>query len=81
MQANKDKGVTLKATMGELIDAFGEEKVKDFVMKKTADAGYKEEYVRTNRNIIGNWLMIGLFIVLFAVLSMVVLEFIDKDKR
>ena len=81
VQANKDKGVTLKATMGELIDAFGEEKVKDFVMKKTADAGYKEEYVRTNRNIISNWLMIGLFIVLFAVLSTVVLEFIDKDKR
>ena len=49
--------------------------------EKTAAAAYKAEYEQSGGNIIFNWLMLGLYIAVFAILSTVVLELIDKDKR
>ena len=71
----------MKTNVGDLIDLIGEEKVKDFVQNKTAQAAHKPEYELTTRNILNNWLILGLFILIFAVLATIVLELIDKDKR
>ena len=64
-----------------MIDIFGEENVRSFVQEKTAAAAYKAEYEQSGGNIFFNWLMLGLYIAVFAILSTVVLELIDKDKR
>ena len=64
-----------------LMDIFGEENVKQFIQEKTAQAAYKQEYERSFENIAGNWVMLVLFILLFAGLATIVLEMIDKDKR
>ncbi len=76
-----DRTVTLKATMGNIFDLFGEEKIKKLVQQKTAEAAYTPEYVRTKENIVRNWLMIGVFIVVFSIAATIVLELIDRDKR
>ena len=81
LQAQRDRTITLKTTMGEVMDFFGEENVKDFIQEKTAAAAYKKEYASSAVNVIRNWLMLGVFILVFALLSTVVLELIDKDKR
>ena len=56
VRENMDRTFTLKTTVGELLDIFGEDDVKAAVQKKTAEAAYKAEYERTARNIAGNWL-------------------------
>ena len=81
VQAQRDKTFTAKTTVGEIFDLLGEENIKEFVQKKTSEASYKPEYVRTTRNIVNNWLYLGLFILVFAALATVALELIDKDKR
>ena len=81
IQARRDKEITLKTTVGEVIDLFGKENVKEFVEKKTAAAAYKPEYESSRKNIAKNWLMLGVFIVVFAMMATIVLELIDKDKR
>jgi hypothetical protein len=81
IQSQRDKTLTVKATVGELMEIVGEDNVKEFVMRKTAEASRKPEYERTVGNIVGNWLMLGLFILAFAGLATIVLEMIDKDKR
>ena len=81
LKAQRDKTFTLKMTIGELLDIVGEDNVKDLVMRKTAAASQKPEYDRTMPNIVKNWLMLGLFIFVFAALATIVLELIDKDKR
>lgn len=48
---------------------------------ETARYAQKAEYATTISNIMGCWLHLVIFIVLFAALAMLVLEFIDKDKR
>ena len=81
VKAQRDKTFTVKMTLGELLDIVGEENMKDLVRNKTAAASQKPEYAKTVGNILKNWLMLGLFIFVFAALATIVLELIDKDKR
>ena len=81
LKAQRDKTITVKTTVGEIMDLFGEENVKEFVQQKTAEAAHKDEYENSLRNIAKNWLMLGVFILAFAMLATIVLEMIDKDKR
>ena len=81
LERHKDKVLSLKTTVGDVLDLFGEENVKEFVQQKTAAAAHKDEYERTPENIARNWAMLFVFIVVFACLATIVLELIDKDKR
>ena len=81
LQNQREKQITLKTTVGEVMDLFGEENVKNFIQEKTAAAAHKAEYDRTVDNIVDNWLMLFLFIAVFAMMATIVLELIDKDKR
>ena len=80
----KEKGsdtITLKTTMGQVFDFFGEENIKNIIEEKTGEAAFNPDYVCTLENILHNWLMIGVFIAVFALAAAVLLEFIDRDKR
>ncbi len=81
IQAKRDQTFTFQTTVGELLNTFGEEKIRAAVEEATAEAARKPEYDRTEDNVIENWFMLGFFILLFAMLSMIALELIDKDKR
>ena len=73
--------ITVKTTLGKLLDLVGEDKVKTFLEEKAAAASYKAEYENNPSNIIKYWEHLVLFIFGFALLAMITLEFIDKDKR
>lgn len=81
LQQQRDRTVMLKTTVGKVMDSIGEENVKNFIQEKTAAAAYKKEYESSDINIIRNWLMLGVFVLVFAALATIVLELIDKDKR
>lgn len=81
VQDRRDKSWTVSATVGDLLETFGEENVKNTVQQKTSEASRKPEYNRSLVNIFGNWFMLCLFALGFALLSVIVLERIDKDKR
>ena len=81
VQAQRDKRFTLKTTLGRLIDLVGEKNVKDFLEEKAAAASFKADYEYTGENVVNYWLRLINFILAFALLSTVTLEFIDKDKR
>ena len=81
VQAQRDRSFTLKTTVGKLLDMVGEDKVKTFLEEKAAAASYKAEYENNPSNIIKYWEHLVLFIFGFALLAMITLEFIDKDKR
>ncbi len=81
LQKQRDREFTLKATVSDLFDLVGEENVKKLVQNTTASAGYKEDYERSVENVVSNWITLSLFVLAFAALSVIVLEFIDKDRR
>ena len=81
VQARRDETISLKTTVGSLMDLVGEKKIKTFLEDKAAAASYKPEYDHSLHNVIDYWLHLLLFVFVFAALSTITLEFIDKDKR
>ena len=81
VQARRDQEITLKTTLGKVLDIVGEDKVKAFLEEKAAEASYTPDYAYDLENVVDYWLDLFVFIVAFAILSTVTLEFIDRDKR
>ena len=81
LQEQRDQSFTYRTTIGEMLNLAGEEKIRDIVQQATAEASYKREYEQSVENITENWVTLGMFALLFAALSVLVLEMIDKDKR
>ena len=81
VQARRDQEITVHTTMGKVLDIVGEERVKEFLEQKAAAVSYTADYEYTSDNVIGYWLSLFVFILVFSFLAMITLEFIDKDKR
>ena len=79
--AYRDQSYTFNITVGEIIDMVGEDKVQDMLQNEIRDANYNAAYDNTRINIAEYWLRLCLFILAFAALSTITLEFIDKDRR
>ena len=81
LQAQRDREFTFKTSIGDLLELFGEENVKQLIQEKTAAASHNADYERSVENVAVNWIMLFLFVLVFAALATIFLEFIDKDKR
>ena len=81
VQARRGQEITVSVTLGKLLDLAGEENVKTFLEEKAAAVSYNPDYDCTVRNIMDYWGRLVLFVLVFALLAMVTLEFIDKDRR
>ncbi len=81
LQTQQDREFTLKTSIGDLFDLFGEENIKQLIQETTAAASHNADYEQSVENVIGNWIMLFLFVLAFAALSTITLEFIDKDTR
>ena len=80
-QEHRDKKIDMPATVGDLLNLVGEDKVMKFLEEKAAAANFKAEYEYSVENVVSYWMTLLLFIFVFAALSTITLEFIDKDKR
>ena len=81
LESVREKEFEGSVTIGEIMDIFGEGEVKQKVNEYSAGAGKKPEYERTSRNIFSCWFTLAGFSLLYVLLAMIALEFVDKDKR
>ncbi len=81
IQGSRDRVITVKTTLGKIIDLFGETQVRTAIERKAAEASFKPEYENTSDNVMNYWMGLFNFAMLFALLSVITLEFVDKDKR
>ncbi len=81
VQSNWDEGVDIYMTVGDAIDIIGREETMAKIEAAASEAMYEPDYENTGSNIIHNWLHLLIFILVFSVLSVFTLGFIDKDKR
>ena len=73
--------VTVRFSVKDVIDFIGREELKEYLQYKTAEVARKPEYEGSKTNIAGMWFAFLMFIVVFSSLSIICLEFIDRDKR
>ena len=78
---NREQTFTTSIRIADVIDLIGEENAKRVIEEKSASASVVPAYERTKSNIITSWLQLAAFTALYALLAVIVLEFIDKDKR
>ena len=81
VRKNRDASVTIETSLGDVLEIIGEDKVKEFLAESTAKSSYNPAYDCTLGNILGDWGHILIFVFVFALASVIALEFIDKDKR
>ncbi|MBR4501586.1 MAG: ABC transporter permease [Clostridia bacterium] len=81
IQARRDQPFTLKITVGQLIDLVGEDNLREYIQTKTAQISHVDAYEKNVENVVNYWLVFILFAMIYALLSVIVLEFIDKDRR
>ena len=80
-QGLRDESYNISTTVGQILDVIGRERAEIYVETMTANANRNTLYDNTMGNIVRYWLHISFFIFLFAILSVIFLEFVDKDKR
>ncbi len=68
-------------TFGELYSIVGEQQLKEHISEKAAHARQNPDYENSRSNIVSYWIDLAGFVILFALLTVITLEFIDKDKR
>ena len=81
VEVHRSDGYTFRSTVGGIMEAAGEEKVADILQNKIAEASRNANYDNTRKNILHYWIGLMMFVLVFAALSIITLEFIDKDKR
>ena len=77
----REKSFTFKTTIAELQQNVGVEAVRNLLQVKAAEGNFKPAYEHSRANVGGYWLDLLLFVLVFSLLTMVTLKFIDKDKR
>ena len=80
-QARRNETITVTTTLDELIALKGEKEVRQLIDERVVQASYDPKYEYNKTNIITNWAHLLFFVVLFSLLSVITLEFIDKDTR
>ena len=81
VQRFRDTGFIVSTTLGDILDLVGREDTKALIENAASEKLYNSEYAYTGSNVIKNWIHLLIFIAVFALLSIITLEFIDKDKR
>jgi len=81
IQANRDQSYTINSTIGGIIRLIGIDRVENYLLYEVAGDSANPEYELSRSNVGYYWLRLIGFTLVFAALSTITLEFIDKDKR
>ena len=77
----REEEITFSTTLDEAMNFMGRRRTRARIERAAAKAMYAPEYETTNENVMKNWRILLLFCGIFALLSIITLEFIDRDKR
>ena len=77
----RERAFSFSIRVGDVLDMLDREALKDRIITATTNAMYNSRYARTQSNIIKCWTALAGFSLIFALMSMILLKFIDKDKR
>ena len=68
-------------SMGQLLGIVEEQGMRDTILQKLGEANAREDFAANLTNLVNSWGHLIAFTVVYAVIAVVFLEFIDKDSR
>ena len=73
--------IPIDTTVGEVIGMLGEKEVREYVETKATESAQVSDYDYSKLNVAVYWLSLAFFALVFAGLSTITLEMIDRDRR
>ena len=80
-EENREQKIHYATTVDELLSIAGEEETRTKIEAMSSEAAQREAYEHTKKNICTCWGKLALFSLIYAALAVLLLEFIDKDRR
>ncbi len=82
MESSGDKimvggGISVK----DVMETLTEEDMKDVIIDKIREANQRDDFAATEKNLFQSWEYLTWFIIVFSIVTVVFLEFIDRDSR
>ena len=77
----RSQTIPIDTTVGDVIKMLVEQEVREHVETKATESAQVSAYDYNKSNVAGYWLSLAFFALVFAGLSTVTLEMIDRDKR
>ena len=77
----RSQTISIDTTVGDVIGMLGEKEVREYVETKATESARVSDYDYNKLNVADYWLSLIFFALVFAGLSTITLEMIDKDKR
>ena len=81
VRSERDRRLTVNASIGQIIDTIGQDKVYQAIQDTAGVARRNADYEYSRVNIASSWSILIFITLGCALLSIVTLEFIDRDKR
>ncbi len=81
LESEREKPVEIKITVGQIVEALGRDKVHWQLQETATQASYNPTYEYSRENVASCWVSLAIIAVVCAILAIVTLEFIDKDRR
>ena len=81
VRSERDRRLTVNASIGQIIDTIGQDKVYKAIQDTAGVARRNADYEYSRVNIASSWTILILMTLVCAALSVITLEFIDRDKR
>ncbi|MCR4740266.1 MAG: ABC transporter permease [Lachnospiraceae bacterium] len=79
--ASGNIGIVGNLTVRNILEVIEKEGYRDTILNKLGEASYRADFVSNPDNLLSCWGHLILFAMVYAVITMFFLEFIDKDKR
>ena len=81
MKDIRSEEIVVSTTVGEAMKLIGKKDTEQKIKERATRMNYHSDYEHSLKNIIYNWLDLGIFIIVFSILTIITLQFVDKDKR
>lgn len=76
-----EKNLVYHTNLGKVLDKVGRDETQIRIEKEAATSLYEADYDANTMNVVMNWIHLLIFVIAFAIASIISLRFVDKDKR
>lgn len=76
-----EKEISGQLTVDDILEIIGRDKARQIIEEKMAASSVRPDFDSTKENVIYCWFMLLFYAMLYLLVSLISLKFIDKDKR
>ena len=81
LEKYNEKNLVYHTNLGKVLDKVGRDETQIRIEKEAATSLYEADYDANTMNVVMNWIHLLIFVIAFAIASIISLRFVDKDKR